>query len=59
MEKRQNVGTKSAFTPIYVMYKMLCKFLISMLFSFELTHNKAEKPKMRKFSGRGDVTSIN
>ena len=38
---------------------MLCKFLVSMLFSFELTHNKAEKPKTRKFSGRGDVTSIN
>ena len=41
------------------MYKMLRKFLVSMLFSFELTHNKAEKPKMRKLSGRGDVTSVN
>ena len=41
------------------MYKMLCKFLVSILSPFELTHNKAEKPKTRKFSGRKDVTSIN
>ena len=41
------------------MYKVLCKFLVSMLFSFELTHHKAEKPKTRKLSGRRDITSTN
>ena len=41
------------------MYKVLCKFLVSKLFSFQLTYHKAEKPKTREISGRGDITSTN
>ena len=44
---------------IYVMYKVLCKFLVSKLFSFQLTHHKAEKPKTRKIFGCRDITSAN
>ena len=40
------------------MYIMLCEYWFSCYFLFKLTHKKAEKPKTRKFSGRGDVTSI-
>ena len=43
---------------IYAMYVMLYEFLISILLLFKSTYKKAEKPKMRKFSGRGDVMSI-
>ena len=35
---------------------MFCKCLISILLS-KLTHEKAEKFEMKKFSGREDVTS--
>ena len=39
------------------MYKMLCEFQISMLFSFKLTHKGAKRFKTNKFSGRREVTS--
>ena len=46
------------------MYIMLCEFLVSILFSFKLTHKKAKSPrrvnspKTSKFFGRKDVTSV-
>ena len=43
---------------IYVMYKMLFEFQISMQLSFKLTHKGAKRFKTNKFSGRRDVTSI-
>ena len=43
---------------IYAMYIMLCESLISILLLFKSTYKKAKKPKTRKFSGLGDVTSI-
>ena len=43
---------------IYDMYIMLCEYWFPCYFLFKLTHKKAEKPKTRKFSGRGDVMSI-
>ena len=48
----------SSMNNIYAMYIMLCEFLISILFLFDLTYKNAEKPKTRKFSGCGDVISI-
>ena len=53
-----SVAHASSMNNIYAMYIMLCEFLISILLLFDLTYKKAEKPKTRKFSGRGDVISI-
>ena len=49
---------------IYVMYIMLCESLISMLLLFKSTNKKKKNKKglkspwTRKFSGRGDITSV-
>ena len=43
---------------IYNMYIVLCEYWFPFYFLLKLTHKKAEKPKTRKFSGRGDVMSI-
>ena len=40
------------------MYIVLCEYWFPCYFLFELIHKKAEKPKTRKFFGRGDETSI-
>ena len=43
---------------IYDMYIVLCEYWFPCYFLFKLTHKKAEKPKTRKSSGHGGVTSI-
>ena len=44
---------------IYAMYIMLCESLVSMLLLFKSTYKKGLKsPRMRKFSGRRDVTWV-
>ena len=42
---------------IYVMYKVLCEFQISMLFLSKLTPKEAKRFKTNKFFERRDVTS--